>query len=69
MKKPRFTDSQIMDAPKRVEAWVGAQEIFREMDISTATLYEWRAKSSGMDTSMMVGMEGLEIENARLREM
>jgi putative transposase len=38
MKKSRFTDSQIMDALKRVEAGVGVQEICWEMGISTATL-------------------------------
>jgi putative transposase len=38
MKKSRFTDSQIMDALKRVEAGVGVQEVCREMGISTATL-------------------------------
>ena len=69
MKKSRFTDSQIMDALKRVEAGVGVQEICREMGISTATLYKWRAKYGGMDTSMMVRMKELEIENARLKKM
>jgi putative transposase len=51
MKKSRFTDSQIMDALKRIEAGVGVQEVCREMGISTATLYKWRAKYGGMDTS------------------
>jgi len=69
MKKSRFTDSQIMDALKRVEAGVGVQEICREMGISTATLYKWRAKYGGMDTSMMARMKELEIENARLKKM
>jgi len=35
MKKSRFTDSQIMDALKRVEAGVGVQEICRDMGISS----------------------------------
>ena len=41
MKKSRFTDSQIMDALKRVG--VSVQEISQEMGISTATLYKWGA--------------------------
>ena len=69
MKRSRFTDSQIMDALKRVEAGVGVREICREMGISTATLYKWRAKYGGMDTSMMARMKELEIENARLKKM
>ena len=69
MKKSRFTDSQIRDALKGVEAGVGVQEICREMGIRTATLYKWQAKYGGMDTSMMVRMKELEIENARLKKM
>ena len=69
MKKSRFTDSQIMDALRRVEAGLSAVEICREFGISTATLYKWRAKYGGMDTSMMARMKELEVENARLKKM
>jgi transposase-like protein len=44
MRKSKFTDSQIMDAVKRVEAGFGVPDICREMGISTATFYKWRAK-------------------------
>jgi len=37
MRKSKFTDSQIMDAVKRVEAGFGVPDICREMGISTAT--------------------------------
>ena len=69
MKKSRFTDSQIMDALKRVDAGFSAADICRELGISTATLYKWRAKYGGMDTSMMARMKELEVENARLKKM
>jgi len=69
MKKSRFTDSQIMDALKRVEAGLSVADICRELGISTATLYKWRAKYGGMDTSMMARMKELEVENARLKKM
>jgi putative transposase len=69
MKKSRFTDSQIKDALRRVEAGLSAVEICRELGISTATLYKWRAKYGGMDTSMMARMKELEVENARLKQM
>ena len=69
MKKSRFTDSQIMDALRRVEAVLYAADICRELGISTATLYKWRAKYGGMDTSMMARMKELEVENARLKRM
>jgi len=69
MKRSKFTDSQIMDALKRVDAGIAVPEICRELGISTATFYKWRAKYGGMDTSMMAKMKELEAENARLKKM
>jgi putative transposase len=69
MKRSKFTDSQIMDALKRVDAGLAVPEVCRELGISTATFYKWRAKYGGMDTSMMTRMKELEAENARLKKM
>ena len=69
MKRSKFTDSQIMDALKRVDAGLAVPEVCRELGISTATFYKWRAKYGGMDTSMMARMKELEAENARLKRM
>ena len=69
MKRSKFTDSQIMDALKRVDAGLAVPEICRELGISTATFYKWRSKYGGMDTSMMARMKELEAENARLKKM
>lgn len=69
MKKSRFTDSQIMDALKRVEAGLPVPELCRDLGISTATFYKWRAKYGGMDTSMMSRMKELEEENRRLKKL
>ena len=69
MRKSKFTDTQIMDAVKRVEAGFGVPDICREMGISTATLYKWRAKYGGMDVSMISHMKELEEENRRLKKM
>ena len=69
MKKSRFTDSQIMDALKRVEAGLSVPEVCRELGISVATFYKWRAKFGGMDASLMARMKELEEENRRLRKM
>ncbi len=62
MRKSKFTVSQIMDAVKRVGASFGVPDICREMGISTATVYKWRAKFGGMDVSMMSRMKELEEE-------
>ena len=60
MKRSKFTDSQIMDAVKRVEVGIGVPDICRELGISTAKFYKWRAKFGGMDVSMMSRMKELE---------
>jgi len=69
MKRSKFTDSQIMEALKRVDAGLAVPDICRELGISTATFYKWRAKYGGMDTSMIARMKELEAENARLKKM
>ena len=69
MKRSKFTDTQIMDALKRVDAGLAVPEVCRELGISTATFYKWRAKYGGMDTSMMARMKELEAENARFKKM
>ena len=69
MKKSKFSDSQIMDALRRVEAGLPVPELCREVGISTATFYKWRAKFGGMDTSMMARIKELEEENRRLKKM
>ncbi len=69
MKKSRYSDSQIMDALKRVDAGLGVPDVCRELGISTATFYKWRAKYGGMDVSMMSLLKELEEENRRLKKM
>ena len=69
MKKSRFTDSQIMSVLKQLEAGVSVAELSREYNVSTATLYQWRAKYGGMDTSMIKRLKELEAENTRLKKM
>ena len=69
MKRSRFTDSQIIDSVKRVEAGIAVPDISCELGISTATFYKWRAKYGGMDVSLMSRMKELEDENRRLKKM
>ena len=69
MKKSRFTDSQILDALKRVEAGFAVPDICRELGVSTATFYKWRSNYGGMDVSLISRMKELEEENRRLKKM
>jgi putative transposase len=58
-----------MDALKRVDAGLDVPDVYRELGISPATFYKWRAKYGGMGTSMMARMKELEAENARLKKI
>ena len=69
MRKSKFTDSQVMDALKRVDAGLAVPELCREQGISSATFYKWRAKYGGMDVSMIARLKELEAENTRLKKM
>jgi putative transposase len=69
MKRSKFSYSQIMDAVKRIEAGIDVPDMCRELGISTATFYKWRAKYGGMNVSMMSRMKELEEENRRLKKM
>jgi len=69
MKKPRYTDSHIMQILKASEAGTPVASLCREHGMSSASFYKWRAKFGGMDASLMARMKELEMENARLKKM
>jgi putative transposase len=69
MKKTRFTESQIVSILKRQEAGEKVMDICREVGISDATFYNWKAKYGGMEVSDVKRMKELETENARLKKM
>ena len=47
MKKGRFTEHQIISALKKHEAGLSIKDISRELGISEATFYNWKAKNWG----------------------
>lgn len=69
MKKSRFTESQIVAILKQHESGVAVPDLAREHGVSTAAIYQWRAKYGGMDASLMKRLKELEAENARLKKM
>jgi len=69
MRKPRFTDNQIISILKEAEAGVPVPELCRKHGMSSASFYKWRAKYGGMDVSMIKRMKELEEENKRLKKM
>ena len=69
MKKSKFSDHQIISILKQHEAGVRVTELAREHWVSTALIYQWCSKYSGMDAALMKRLKELEAENARLKTM
>lgn len=69
MKKSNFTEAQIMQAIREHEGGRKAEDICRELGISSAAFYKWKQKYGGMEPSDLKKMKDLEEENARLKRM
>jgi putative transposase len=69
MKKTRFSEEQMIGAVKQLEAGRAAAEIARELGVSDQTLYNWRAKYSGLEVNEAKRLRELEDENRRLKTM
>ncbi|HZH96695.1 MAG TPA: transposase [Flavisolibacter sp.] len=67
--KKRFTEGQIVAAIKKQEAGIAVKEICRDIGISDATFYNWKAKYGGMEASDVGRLKDLERENAELKKM
>ena len=65
----KFTESQIVAAIKKQENGIPVKEICREIGISDATFYNWKAKYGGMNVSEVVRTRELEKENTELKKM
>jgi putative transposase len=69
MKKIRYTEEQIVNILKEVEAGVAIGELCRKYGISDATYYNWKAKYAGMTASDVKRLRHLEEENRRLKHL
>ena len=69
MKKTKFTEEQMIGAVKQLEAGRSAKDLARELGVTDQTLYNWRARYSGMDVNEARRLRALEDENQRLKTM
>jgi putative transposase len=69
MKKTKFTESQIVKAIKEHEGGRKAEDICRELGISSAAFYKWRQRYGGLEVQELKKMKELEEENSRLKQM
>jgi putative transposase len=69
MKKARFTESQIVAAIKKQENGISTKEICRELGISDATFYNWKAKYGGMEVNDVKRMKEMEAELSQYKKI
>jgi putative transposase len=69
MKKTRFTETQIVSILKQHESGRTTKEVAREHGVSEATIYNWKSKYGGMESSDVRRLKELEEENSRLKKM
>ena len=67
--KRKFTESQIVATIKKQENGMAVKEVSRELGISEATFYNWKAKYGGLEASDVAKMRELEKENSELKKM
>lgn len=69
MKKGKYTEEQIIDVLKRMEAGQKARELARELGVSEATLYTWKSKYGGMEVNEARRLRELERKNGELKKL
>lgn len=69
MKKTRFTETQIVKAIQEHESGRKAEDICRELGITTASFYKWRQRYGGMVASDVKKLKEIQEENYRLKRM
>jgi putative transposase len=69
MAKRKLSDEQILNVVKQLDAGRTAAEVAREVGVSTYTIYAWKAKYGGMDSSDAVKLRHFEDENSRLKKL
>lgn len=69
MRKSRFTEAQIVNVLKELDAGRSAAELARKCGVHINTLRLWRSKYGGMETSDLVRLKELEAENAQMERI
>lgn len=69
MKKPRFSEEQIIGILHEPGPGVSIAEVARRHRITTTTVHRWRAKYEGLVVSEAKRLRALEDENRRLKKL
>ena len=69
MKKSKYTETQIAAAIKKQESGIPIKEVCRELGISDATFYNWKARYGGMEVSDVKRMKEMESELSQYKKI
>ena len=69
MKKTQHSEEKMIAAVKQMAAGRAVKEVARELGVTDQTLYNWKAKYSGMEVSDAKRLHALEDENRRLKQL
>lgn len=65
----RYKEEQIIRILKEVENGISVAEVCRKYGVAEQTVYRWRNKYGGLDTSELQRLRELEAENSRLKRI
>jgi putative transposase len=68
-KGTRYKEEQIIRILKEGESGTTVAEVCRKYAVSEQTVYRWRSKYSGIETSELQRLRELEAENSRLKKI
>ena len=69
MSRSHHTEAQMIAAVKQMEAGRKAEDVAREVGLSTHTIYGWKSKFGGMDVSEAQRLRQIEDESRRLKSL
>lgn len=68
-KGTRYTEEQIIRIPKEVECGTTVAAVCRQYGVPEQTVYRWRNKYAGIETSELQRLRALKAENSRLKKI
>jgi putative transposase len=69
VKKSRFSEAQIVGVLKELDGGTPATELARKHGVHPNTIRGWRDKYAGLQTSDLVRLRQLELENAQMQRI
>lgn len=69
MNQKRYTEEQVIGAIKQHESDVKVEELYRQLGISSGTVYNWRSKVTGLTVSKAKRLKELEREKGKLKKL